>query len=54
MIFVKEIERVVDDPIFWIRREAAFAIGALAKGVSSETANASLVRRSTLRCCLLH
>ena len=41
--FVKEVERVARDPIYWVRREASFAVGALAKVVSEEIINTSLV-----------
>lgn len=41
--FVKEVERVACDPIYWVRREASFALGALAKVVPEEIINTSLV-----------
>ncbi|KAJ3839825.1 armadillo-type protein [Lentinula raphanica] len=34
--FVSEIERVSQDTVFWVRREACFALGALAKVVPEE------------------
>lgn len=34
--FVKEVERVARDPIYWVRREASFAVGALAKVVPED------------------
>ena len=34
--FVKEVERVARDPIYWVRREASFAFGALAKVVPED------------------
>ncbi|ESK96848.1 heat repeat family protein [Moniliophthora roreri MCA 2997] len=34
--FVKEVERVSQDPIYWVRQEACFALGALAKVVPEE------------------
>jgi hypothetical protein len=41
--FVKEVERVACDPIYWVRREASFAVGALAKVVPEDVINISLV-----------
>lgn len=41
--FVKEVERVARDPIYWVRREASFAVGALAKVVPEEVISSSLV-----------
>ena len=41
--FVTEVERVCRDPIYWVRREAAFAVGALAKVVPDEIVMSSLV-----------
>ena len=41
--FVKEIERAGHDQIYWVRREATFALGALAKVVPEELLYASLV-----------
>jgi hypothetical protein len=44
--FVHEVERVGRDPLFyWVRREASFALGALAKVVPVETVVCSLVGR---------
>lgn len=44
MTFVEEVERVANDPIYWVRREACFALGALAKVVPQEVVVLSLVR----------
>ncbi|KAL1707813.1 armadillo-type protein [Schizophyllum commune] len=41
--FVTEVERVCRDPIYWVRREAAFAVGALAKVVPDEIVMTSLL-----------
>ena len=41
--FVTEIERVGQDPVYWVRREASFALGALAKVVPQEVVICSLV-----------
>lgn len=49
--FVREVERVGRDPIHWVRREASFALGALAKAVPDELIIGSLV--STLHSNLL-
>ncbi|KAG8836042.1 hypothetical protein FRC17_010506 [Serendipita sp. 399] len=35
-VFVQEVWRVGSDPVYWVRREASFAIGALAKVVPLE------------------
>lgn len=40
---MKEVERVSKDPVFWVRREAAFALGALAKVVPQELVLCTLV-----------
>jgi hypothetical protein len=42
--FVKEVERVGQDSVFWVRREASYALGALAKIVPVEIVVSSLVR----------
>ena len=42
--FVAEIERSRYDPVYWVRREATFALGALAKVVPEELVFLSLVR----------
>jgi len=42
--FVKEVERVGRDNVYWVRREASFALGALAKVVPGDLVVASLVR----------
>ncbi|KAI0362299.1 ARM repeat-containing protein [Trametes cingulata] len=41
--FVAEVERVGRDPIYWVRREASFAVGALAKVVPVEVVTSSLL-----------
>ena len=41
--FVAEVERVGRDPVYWGRREASFAVGALAKVVPVEVVTSSLV-----------
>lgn len=41
--FVKEVERVVMDPIYWVRRESSFVLGALAKVVPDEIVHTSLL-----------
>lgn len=41
--FVKEVERVGRDHLHWVRREASFAVGALAKVVPTELVVCSLV-----------
>ena len=38
-----EVERVGRDPVYWVRREASFAVGALAKVVPQEVVLESLV-----------
>lgn len=43
LAFVKEVERVAHDPIYWVRREASFAVGALAKVVPEDVIIVSLV-----------
>lgn len=62
--FVQEVTRVVQDDIYWVRREASFALGALAKIIPKELVVSSLlplfesfrtdsiwhVRHSTLLC----
>ncbi|KAH7889291.1 armadillo-type protein [Phlebopus sp. FC_14] len=45
-VFVKEVERGGKDPIYWVRREASFALGALAKVVPEELVISSLLLRS--------
>jgi hypothetical protein len=57
---VKEVERVARDPVYWVRREASFALGALAKVVPQEIVICSLVslgyhpaHRSGLTCSTL-
>jgi serine/threonine-protein phosphatase 4 regulatory subunit 1 len=41
--FVREVERIGRDQIYWVRREASFALGALAKIVPEEVVLCSLV-----------
>lgn len=41
--FVSEVERVGRDPVYWVRREASFALGALAKVVPQEIVICSLL-----------
>ncbi|KAI0748296.1 hypothetical protein C8Q80DRAFT_1219502 [Daedaleopsis nitida] len=43
MAFVAEVERVGRDPVYWVRREASFAVGALAKVVPVEVVASSLL-----------
>jgi len=47
-IFVNEVDRVGHDPVYWVRREASFAVGALAKVVPLELVLSSLVSRQAL------
>jgi hypothetical protein len=46
--FVAEVERMAPDPVYFVRREAAFALGALAKVVPEEVVLLSLA--STWSC----
>ncbi|TBU65648.1 ARM repeat-containing protein [Dichomitus squalens] len=41
--FVAEVERVGRDSVYWVRREASFAVGALAKVVPVEVVTSSLL-----------
>ncbi|OCH95039.1 ARM repeat-containing protein [Obba rivulosa] len=41
--FVTEVERVGRDPVYWVRREATFAVGALAKVVPVEVVTLTLL-----------
>ncbi|KAG6850527.1 hypothetical protein H0H93_012143 [Arthromyces matolae] len=41
--FVNEVVRVGQDPVYWVRREASFALGALAKVVPEEIVIGSLL-----------
>ncbi|KAG6335396.1 hypothetical protein ID866_3691 [Astraeus odoratus] len=41
--FAKEVERAGKDPVYWVRREASFALGALAKVVPEELITSSLL-----------
>lgn len=43
LAFVAEVERVGRDPVYWVRQEASFAVGALAKVVPQEVVLTSLV-----------
>lgn len=43
LVFVKEVERVAKDPVYWVRREASYTLGALAKVVPVVTVVSSLV-----------
>ena len=43
LAFVNEVERVGRDSVYWVRREACFAVGALAKVVPQEVVMMSLV-----------
>lgn len=47
-MFVSEVDRVGHDPVYWVRREASFAVGALAKVVPLELVLSSLVGRQVL------
>lgn len=40
---MKEVERVGRDSVYWVRREASFALGALAKVVREDVVITSLV-----------
>jgi len=42
--FVREVERAGKDPVHWVRREASFALGALAKVIPEDLVMSSLVR----------
>ncbi|KAJ3541194.1 hypothetical protein NM688_g6121 [Phlebia brevispora] len=42
-VFVAEVCRVGRDPVYWVRREACFAVGALAKVVPEEVVTAILL-----------
>jgi hypothetical protein len=42
-VFVQEVWRVGSDSVYWVRREASFAIGALAKVVPLEMVSNYLV-----------
>jgi serine/threonine-protein phosphatase 4 regulatory subunit 1 len=46
-VFVQEVVRVGFDSVYWVRREASFAIGALAKVVPLEMVTAYLVSAGT-------
>lgn len=43
LAFVKEVQRVAKDPIYWVRREASYTLGALAKVVPAEIVFSSLL-----------
>ena len=42
-IFIEELKRIGRDSVYWVRREAAFALGALAKVVPFEVVLSTLV-----------
>ncbi|KAG9019453.1 hypothetical protein FRB90_001927 [Tulasnella sp. 427] len=42
-LFTQEVVKVGQDQVYWVRREAAFALGALAKTVSVELLTSSLL-----------
>ena len=48
LAFVKEVQRVARDPIYCVRREASYTLGALAKVVPTEIVALSLVSTVTL------
>jgi serine/threonine-protein phosphatase 4 regulatory subunit 1 len=50
---VAEVERVGRDPVYWVRREASFALGALAKVVPQEIVIGSLVSLSYYPLCVI-
>ncbi|KAI0050916.1 ARM repeat-containing protein, partial [Auriscalpium vulgare] len=41
--FVKEVERVGRDPVYWVRKEVSYALGALAKVVPVEVVHMALL-----------
>ncbi|KAF8844583.1 ARM repeat-containing protein [Paxillus ammoniavirescens] len=41
--FVREVERAGKDPVYWVRREASFALGALAKVIPEELVVSTLL-----------
>jgi len=45
LAFVDEVQRASRDPVFWVRRETAFALGALMKVVPDSIVHAFLVNR---------
>ena len=49
-IFVSEVDRVGHDSVYWVRREASFAVGALAKVVPLELVLSSLVGKQNTLC----
>jgi len=49
LAFVKEVERVAGDPIYWVRREASYTLGALAKVIPAEIVVSSLVSMGVSR-----
>lgn len=46
-LFVDEVARVGKDTVYWVRREAAYALGALAKVVPFELIDSVLVSNLT-------
>jgi serine/threonine-protein phosphatase 4 regulatory subunit 1 len=49
LAFVKEVGRVARDPIYWVRREASYTLGALAKVIPVGVVVSSLVSIDVLR-----
>jgi serine/threonine-protein phosphatase 4 regulatory subunit 1 len=47
MSFVTEVQRVGKDDVYFVRQEAAFALGALAKIVPEEVVFCSLASETT-------
>lgn len=50
--FIHDVNRSAGDRVYWVRREAAFAIGALARVVPIESVVKELVRLSMAYLCL--
>ena len=46
---MQEVERVGRDSVYWVRREACFAVGALSKVVPQEVVITTLVSPITPR-----
>jgi serine/threonine-protein phosphatase 4 regulatory subunit 1 len=44
LAFAEEVERIGRDPVYWVRREAAYAVGALVRVLPLEVAQLSMVR----------
>lgn len=49
--FVEEVQRVGGDSVYWVRREASFALGALAKVVPEDLVISTLVSILNLFLC---